>query len=252
MAISAAIRYAPFLPHSPFDAPQPYVDLYARRSDIPGHLVGYYANITRFDDTVGQLIGYVEKKGLADRTVFVLISDNGFRPAKKKPQSGGYARADKRSKLSPYENGMRTPVLIRWDGHVKPAAHHHLVQAVDIVPTLLSAAGLADKICDLPGIDLMPSAAGQATLPRRPAFGEVYPNDASSLGDPSRDLLVLWVREGDFKLLVPQPAAQGAQLELFNLAEDPEESRNLAGDPQYANRIQRMQQLLDAWWTPGK
>jgi uncharacterized sulfatase len=88
-------------------------------------------------------------------------------------------------------------------------------------------------------------------LPDRPAFGEVYPNDASSLGDPSGHLILRWVREGDFKLLVPRSAVQGAQLELFNLAEDPEEGRNLAGDPQYADRIKRMKRLLDAWWTPG-
>jgi uncharacterized sulfatase len=122
---------------------------------------------------------------------------------------------------------------------------------VDIVPTVLSAAGLAGKIPDLPGIDLLPSATGRTTLPDRLAFGEVYRNDASSLGAPSRDLLVRWVRDGDFKLLVPQPGVQGAQLELFNLAEDPEEVRNLADNPKYANRIREMQQLLDAWWTPG-
>jgi uncharacterized sulfatase len=246
------VWYAPFLPHAPFDAPKRYSDLYRDRADVPEHLVGYYGNITRFDDTVGELIRYVETKGLARRTVFMLIVDNGYRPSRKKSKGGDYASADKRSKWSPYENGMRTPVLLRWDGHVKPGVQEGLVQAVDVVPTLLTAAGYADAIPDLPGIDLLPSATGVGPLPDRPAFGEVYPNDASVLGHPSRDLLVRWVRQGDFKLIVPQPTAKGAEIELFNLAQDPEEAHNLAGDPRHADRIRDMRRLLDAWWTPGE
>jgi uncharacterized sulfatase len=233
------IWYAPFLPHAPFDAPKRYVDLYAGRPDVAEHLVGYYANITRFDDTVGELIRYVEKKGLAARTVFILIADNGFRPA------------PKRSKWSPYENGVRTPLLIRWDGHVQPATHRRLVQSVDIVPTILSAAGLGRAMANLPGIDLIPSATGQAVLPDRPAFGEIYPNDATRLGQPSRDLIARWVRKGHLKLIVPQPDAESQRLELFDLAADPEERRNLAGDPEYAPHVDRLRRLLDDWWTPG-
>jgi uncharacterized sulfatase len=183
--------------------------------------------------------------------VFIFIVDNGFRPRRKKSTKGGYASADKRSKWSPYENGVRTPLLVRWDGRVKPGVHERLVQAVDIVPTVLSAAGLGEGISDLPGIDLMPSATGVSPLPDRPAFGEVYPNDASSLGHPSRDLLMRWVRQGAFKLIVPQPTDEDAHLELFNMAQDPEEAHNLFGDPRHADRIQDLRRLLDAWWTPS-
>ncbi len=244
------IWYAPFLPHSPFDAPRRYVDLYADREDVPAHLVGYYANITRFDDTVGELVGYIEKKGLADRTVFVFVADNGYRPALAKAGAKSYARADKRSKWSPYENGVRTPMLIRWDGRVKPATHEGLVHCVDIMPTVLSAAGLSDAAPNLPGLDLMPSATGTTALPRRPVFGEVYPNDASALGAPARDLRMRWMRQGHFKLIVPQPRAKRAKLALYNLAEDPQETRNLAGELQHADRVAGMRRLLDKWWTP--
>jgi uncharacterized sulfatase len=146
---------------------------------------------------------------------------------------------------------MRTPVLLRWDGHVKPASHERLVQAVDVVPTLLSAAGLSDAIPDLPGLDLVPSATGREALPERPAFGEVYPNDASTLGHPSRDLLMRWMRLGRWKLIVRQPGAGRPAVELFNLAEDPEEQRNLASHPQHAGRAEQMRARLDAWWLPG-
>ena len=246
------IWYAPFLPHAPFDAPKRYVDLYAGRPDVPEHLVGYYANITRFDDTVGELVRRVEARGLARRTVFLFIVDNGFRPAPSTSPKGGFARADGRSKLSPYENGMRTPVLLRWDGHVTPATHERLVQAVDVVPTLLSAAGLSGAIPALPGLDLMPSATAREALPDRPAFGEVYPNDAGTLGHPSRDLLMRWIRLGPWKLIVRQPGAGRPAVELFDLADDPAEQRNLATDPQHAVRAEQMRARLDAWWNPGR
>ncbi len=244
--------YAPFLPHSPFDAPARYVEQYADRPDVPDHLVGYYANITRFDDTVGELIGYLKRKGLARRTLFVFIADNGFRPSRKPTSSGDYRRHDERSKWSPYEDGMRTPVLVRWEGHVEPATHEGLVRAVDVVPTVLSAVGLADAIGGLPGVDLMPSALGRSERPERPAFGEVYPNDAASLGQPGRHVQMRWVRSGDLKLIVRQPGVEEDRVELFDLADDPGEARNLAGDPRYADDVRRLRALVDDWWTPER
>jgi len=244
------IWYAPYLPHAPHDAPQRYVDLYADRADVPEPLVGYYANITRFDDTVGALIEFLHQKRLAENTVFVFISDNGYLPARTTRLGQANAPHDKRSKWSPYENGIRTPLLIRWDGHVRPATHGRLVQAVDVVPTLLAAAGLSEAIPDLPGIDLLPSATGAQSLPGRAAFGEIYPNDATALGNPVGDLLLRWVRQDDWKLIVPQPAESADRVELYRLTEDPEEQQNLAADPQHAEVVRRLRRLLDGWWTP--
>lgn len=248
--------YAPFLPHTPHDAPQKYVDLYRDDPRVPEHFVPYYANCTRFDDTVGELVGSIQRRGLARRTIFVLVVDNGWEP---KPAAGKRSEypVNTRSKRSPFELGLRTPILIRWDGHVQPATLDTPVSTVDLVPTLLEAVGLGEEAAGLPGVSMLPSAVGKAPLEKRPIFGEIYPGDATALGRPSGDVAYRWVREGRYKLIVPH-LRDGkvwrryvVKTSLFDVAEDPREEHDLSADPAHAERIERMRRLLDEWWTPG-
>jgi uncharacterized sulfatase len=240
------IWYAPFLPHVPFDAPERFYDVYKGR-EVPKHLLPYYAEIARFDETVGQLNDCLEAKRLLDKTLIVFVSDNGFRPHETKRES-----YDSRSKLSQFEDGLRTPLLIRCDGLVKPSEQHQLVHTVDVVPTILSAVGLGRQItARMPGVDLMPSATGNATLVKRAVFGAIYPNDAQILSAPSQHVRGRWVREGNFKLVLPGPAKHPVPLRLFNLVSDPRETANLADHPEYADRLKDLRRLLDVWWQVG-
>ncbi|HIE97683.1 MAG TPA: hypothetical protein EYQ63_11880 [Fuerstia sp.] len=240
------VWYAPFLPHTPFDAAQRYHDVYAGKK-IPDHMRPYYAEIARFDDTVGALIQYLDRKRLLDNTLIVFAADNGFRPHKTKRQA-----YDSRSKLSAFEDGLRTPILIHWNGHVKVADHPQLVHTVDLVPTVLSAVGLTDEITPrMKGISLLPSASGKGPLPNRPVFGAIYPNDAVVLGAPAQHVRARWVRDGDFKMLVPGPAKNPIALSLFDLKNDPGETINLVAVAEHASRVENMRQLLGQWWPPG-
>ncbi|NJM54737.1 MAG: sulfatase [Verrucomicrobiae bacterium] len=253
------IWYAPFLPHQPHDSPKKFYDLYKNTPGLPEHQVPYYAAISQFDDTVGQLIGEIERRGLAGNTLFVLCTDNGWTASTQRERSRPEEFAHTReSKRSPFEDGLRTPILFRWDGRVKPATHDALVSSVDVVPTIVSAVGLKAAIAKLPGVDLLPSAKGESPAPARPVFGEIYPGDATALGEPSRDIAYRWVRSGDYKLIVPhrhngkkpweefllQPA-------LFNVATDPGEKNDLSSAPAHAGRLKELRRLLDDWWTPG-
>lgn len=254
------VWYAPYLPHQPHDSPQEYYDLYSKRPEVPPYRVPYYASISRFDDTVGRLVDGIESRGLAERTIFVFVVDNGWEPstrrAKSRPEEFEHT---KRSKRAPFDYGLRTPILIRWDGRVKPATHHELVSSIDVVPTLLAAAGQSDRAAGLPGIDLMPSATGRKALdPDRAVFGEIYPGDGTSLDDPSQDVAYRWVRRGDYKLIVTH-AQDGkrpwgeylAEDALFNVASDPDESNNLIAEAGHAGRVTELRRLLDEWWTPA-
>lgn len=253
------IWYAPVLPHEPHNPPAKYLDLYRADPKVPRQFAAYYANCTWFDDTVGQLIDRLEEKRLAGNTLFVFVVDNGWVPSTTENRQGpGYA-VDKRSKRSPFEAGLRTPILIRWDGHVKPAAHEGLASSVDIVPTILHALGMDDSAAGMPGADLMPSATGQETLASRPVFGEIYPGDATSLRNPSGDVAYRWVRDGRLKLIVPQRHGEKspwgnylAEPELYDVVADPLEKTDLSGDPKYADQVARLRKLLDAWWLPEK
>lgn len=231
--------YAPLLPHTPYDAPAEYRRL-ARAGGAPSWLLPYYANIAWFDDTVGQLLAYLRQKALLNTTLIVFVVDNGLRPDPAKPE-----RYDDRSKYSPYEDGLRTPILIHWQGRTKAAEHPQAVSTVDLVPTILDAAGLADEISpEMRGRSLFPSALGIEELPAIPVFGAIYPGDATSLGQPSRHVRARWVRSGDFKLIAP--ATPDLPLWLFDLSEDPGETHNLA--PTHAGLVKTLKQLLDRWW----
>ena len=90
-----------------------------------------------------------------------------------------------------------------------------------------------------------------------PVFGEIYPGDATVLGDPSHDIAYRWVRDGNFKWIVPhQRGGQvwgnyGDHVQLYNLASDPQERVNLADTPKHRERVEQMTKLLDRWWLPN-
>ena len=238
------VWYAPFMPHTPFDAGEEFRKVYEGK-EIASHLLPYYAEIARFDRTVGELVGYLERKGLLDSTLIVFASDNGFRPHASKKE-----KANDRSKLSQYEDGLRTPILVRWDGCVQPGDHGELVHTVDLMPTVLEALGLGQEVTPrMRGVSLLPAAVGTERLAERPMFGAIYPNNAREFGRPSLDVRGRWVREGNYKLIVPGPAKLPLELSLFDLMADPEEQENLADRAEYAVRIARMRQLLDGWWS---
>ncbi|UUO06098.1 sulfatase-like hydrolase/transferase [Blastopirellula sp. J2-11] len=238
------VWYAPFLPHAPFDAPARFQAMYAER-ELPSRLRKYYAEITRFDETVGQLLQFLEKEGLSDETLVVFASDNGYRPV-----SASSARQDDRSKLSPFEDGLRTPLLFRLPGQSKPQRYSQLVQTVDLAPTILAALGLADEITPrMPGANLWPAITGMADPPPRSAFGAIYPNDAQSLDQPSQHVRARWIRDGDFKLIVPADRERQIELSLFDLQSDPQEMTNLVQDQQYHPLVTQLRKKLDAWWS---
>ncbi len=236
------VWYAPVLPHTPHDVSAEDLALYENRSDLPPHDVRYYASITRFDRTVGQLLDYLDAKRLAANTLIVMLADNGWKPDPQRPD-----RAHVRSKWSPHEAGIRTPLLLCWEGRVRPARYDGIVESVDVAPTILAAAGLQKEARGMSGSSLLPVAEGKQPLAARPAFGEIYANDATRLGEPAREVRLRWVRSGRLKMIVP--AEEPERASLFDVVDDPEERHDLAGRPEFAQDKARLTQRLDRWWT---
>ena len=251
------IWYAPYLPHEPHNAPGPLVEPYADDARVPKHRVRYYANCTWLDETVGQLMAMFDRKGLSDDTLFLFVVDNGWAPQSAPRPGTDRFTVDVRTKRSPFDFGLRTPILIRWDGRIKPGRRESPVSTIDVVPTLLAAAGLGAAISGLPGEDLSAIARGQSRATDRPLFGEIYPGDATSLGRPSQHVQYRWVRSGRFKLIVPHLRDGKAwrryvdRPALFDVVADPHERNDLSAEPRHAARIAELRRLLDAWWTPG-
>jgi len=246
------VWYAPFLPHTPHNSPERYFEIYRNKPGVAEKDVAYFAAISQFDDTVGQLIADVESRGLAKKTLFVFVVDNGWQA-----DPDGPSGHTKNSKRAPFDYGLRTPIMLRWDGVIEPETHEGLVNSIDLLPTILSACHL--EIPDvLPGIDLMPSAKGEQTLdPDRAIFGDVYPGDAVSLGKPEENIAYRWVRQGNYKYIHPHAPDGGkpwgsylSKPALYDVVKDPDESNNLLGDGEYAEIAASLKRQLDDWWDP--
>ncbi len=250
------VWYAPYLPHQPHDSPEKYYALAKSQPDVAEHELPYFAAIAQFDDTVGELLDIVEANADSSNTLFIFVVDNGWSPGLKRsrnrPAEFDHSRESKRA---PFDDGVRTPILFRWDGHIDPRVESAPVSSVDIVPTIISAIGL-EKIPGTSGIDLLKK---DSIDPNRAVFGEIYPGDASSLDDPAGDIAYRWVRQRNLKLIVPhfhhlKQQAWGSYLDgpaLFDLVSDPEERNNLIAEIDLAEGRVRLKALLDDWWRPA-
>jgi uncharacterized sulfatase len=246
------VWYAPFLPHTPHNPPEELLSRY--RSAVPSlHVARYFAMCEWFDTTCGALLDGLQQRGVADRTIVVYLADNGWI---QDPDSGKFAP---RSKQSPYEGGVRQPIMIRWPDVIRPGSYDSLVSSVDIFPTLLSALG-ADAPADLPGIDLMPVMRDGARLERDTIYGEAFAHDIADLDRPQASLLYRWAIEGNWKLILTYDGQLGRYAEihdrsdprpqLFDLQSDPQERTNLASrQPQIVARLARK---IAAWWDAGE
>lgn len=245
--------YSPFLPHTPHNPPERFLAKY--RDKVPSlEVAKYYAMCEWFDETCGQLLGYLDQKGLTEHTLVYYICDNGWI---QDPNSKNYAP---RSKQSPYEGGIRQPILLSWPGVINPGKHEELVSSIDLVPTLLSAAQVTAP-ASLPGLDLMPLLKDGKKLDRDTLYGEGFDHDVANVDVPEESLLYRWVIEGRWKLLLtydgtlsPRYASSHPRTEkrpqLFDLLADPAEEHNLSG--QNPEVVKRLAGKIAAWWPVTK
>ena len=217
-------------PHAPYQAPDEYVERFREIPDKTRRV--YAAMISSLDDQVGRVVEALDRTGQRGNTLIFFHSDNGGTrdarltgegkvesiPCDNGPLRGG--------KGDLYEGGTRVPAFANWPGHITPGTVIKTpVHVVDILPTLAALGGAStDKCQPLDGIDISSALLGKG----QPARTEVVYNI-----EPFRAA----IREGDWKLvwrtLLP------AKAELFNIAEDPNESRDLAAShPEKVTELQ--------------
>lgn len=230
------VWYAPMMPHQPHNPPARFLDRY--RDKAPSLRVAkYWAMCEWFDETCGLLLDHLTAKGVSDDTLVIFLADNGW---VQDPDADRYAP---RSKQSPYDGGLRTPIVLRWPGRIKPGRSDVPVLSLDLAPTVLAAAGLAPTP-PIPGVSLLdPDAAD-----RRPAiFGEVFTHNAVDPDRPATSLRYRWAVSGPWKLILPSPRnTPDAPTELYDLSSDPSETRNLTD--LHPSKVADLRRLTDAWW----
>ena len=246
------VWYAPFLPHTPHTPPERLLKKY-EATGVALPVARYYAMIEWLDETVGELLDFLDRRNLDDNTIVIYLADNGWiQSPEAKPAH------PTRAKMSPYDAGIRTPIIVRWPGRATATRDAvTLAASIDIVPTLLKAAGVRPA-ADLPGIDLLDR---RAMSRRKAVFGSLFVHTAVDVKDPIANLKYRYtVREDGWKLVLPFVPNQDAALmidgrradwmrfepELYDVLKDPAEERNLAAER--PDLVKELRTSIDRWW----
>jgi len=245
------IWYGVFLPHTPTNPPERLLGKYLT-PDRPERIAKYYAMVEWLDETVGELLDFLDKKNLSN-TVVLYVADNGWITTEDRAD-----QATARAKMSPYEMGVRTPIMVRWPGKVEPGRDDRtLVSSIDLVPTMLQAAGI-EPSANLPGISLLD---GEALQRRKQVFGATFAHTAVNVLDTVANLKYRTVvREDGWKLVLPYALnrdvmhmARGQiadwmrfEPELYNVREDPHETNDLAAE--HPELVAELRKALQDWW----
>lgn len=234
------VWYAPMMPHRPHNPPERLLKRYLAK-DRPRNLSVYYAMCEWFDETVGQLLDYLEKRRLTENTFVIFANDNGWvQPLGKADDKGPFGA--ERGKRSPYDMGIRTPFLLKWPGHTRAGRYNDLVSTIDFAPTILRACGV-EVPRTMQGANLLDVAGGRGKLERTAIFGEIYTHTATKLGAPALDVTHRWVRQGDWKLILH--LRDKKEIELFHLGDDPHERANLAA--KQPGRVKELRGRIEDW-----
>jgi uncharacterized sulfatase len=230
--------YAPMLPHQPHNPPERLLAKYRDRTSSL-HIAKYWAMCEWFDETCGELRKLLAAHGFAANTMIVYVADNGWIQDPDRP------RFDPRSKQSPYDGGLRTPIMVHWPEKVKPTRIATPVSSLDLYTTVLRATG-SPRDPQAPGIDLLED---EAVAKRGPVFGACFLHTAKTLDDAAANLRWRWVVQGRRKLVVPFAENEPhGKIELFDLIDDPHERTDLANRESAA--VRELVATLDGWWTP--
>jgi arylsulfatase A-like enzyme len=203
--------YVPFtIPHAKLQVPDlgPYAN-----EDWPANLKTLAAMVTRMDKDVGRVMALLKELHLDERTLVIFASDNGAAYKDKFFHHSGALRGFKRDM---YEGGIRAPVVARWPGRIKPGTTSEQVWAFwDVLPTFAELVGQKPP-AGLDGVSVLPALLDGRAVEHPPLYWEFHErgfDQAARIGN--------WkaVRNG-----------KGGPLELYDLAADPGEKRNVAAE----------------------
>jgi choline-sulfatase len=258
------VLYVGFVcPHPPLIAPQEFFELYAgadipmpnmyAESERPRHpyiefmrrgrpydagftgpgmvkraLAAYFGSVSFLDHNVGRVLGALEAAGLANSTRVVYGSDHGENLGSR----GLWAKS------TLYEESAGIPLILAGPDVPKGGVINEPVSLIDIFPTVLECAGveLAQEDTDLPGTSLLEIVEGK--LPKRTILSEYH-----AVASPSGSFMI---RRGRFKYIY----YCGYAPMLFDIENDPQERRDLAGEPEYQEELAACEAELRAIVNP--
>ena len=248
------VWYAPFLPHTPHNPPPKLLENY-ESIKLSREEAKYFAMCEWFDSTCGELINYLDRKNIRENTLVIYVCDNGWAAAstnKKDPNQRLWKRYAQRSKSSPFEKGIRTPIMLSWPGTITPKRSQDLAHSIDLFPTIAAVSQIKPSL-DLPGINLLDS---QKRKERKRIFGASYSVYNMTPGNPNGTLQYQWCIEGDWKLLLRYNGLDKTHykqlhvwdkepVRLYNLKLDPHEKNEVSNEN--LEVIERIKNEIHKW-----
>lgn len=249
-------------PHTPHDAPEPWVEFHLRRGASPGLAVNR-AMVSFLDEQIGRVLAALDELGLAGNTPVLFMSDHG--PAYAGSQLNEADRQIRNSsgrrgwKGDLYENGVQSPLMIRWPGGIEPRHDDTPLSLPDLAPTLLDLAGAIDT--PMEGRNLKHFLCRKHPLEPRDVFnyahrgwltsgppyslegieGEYAPGPPGPFKEQSLSL-----RRGYWKLIQNPEFDSHGTCVLYNLKLDPGEQLDLSR--QEPERVEALRTELFRWW----
>jgi arylsulfatase A-like enzyme len=262
-------------PHWPYIAPAPYHDVYGQqdvvrpvrdnseraephpvyralmdlrvsrnfaRDEVRARVIpAYMGLIKQIDDQLGVLFGFLDERGLTGNTMIVFTSDHG-------DYLGDHWLGEKDFF---HDCTVKVPLIVvdpsREADATRGSASDPLVEAIDLVPSFVEYCGGAVKPHVVEGRSLLPLLRGEAPADwRRHLFSEYDYSMLEvrlSLDQPIRNCRLFMVFDGRWKYI----HATGFRPLLFDLASDPQELRDLGGDPAHAAECSRLRGALLDW-----
>jgi arylsulfatase A-like enzyme len=194
------------------------------------YMQDYLGSISSVDDNVGRLLDYLDESGLAENTIVIYTSDQGF-------YLGEHGWFDKRFI---YDESFKTPLLVRWPNVVKPSAvENEMVQNLDFAQTMLEAVGI-EPPNDMQGESLIPLLKGEKDKWTRDAVYYQY-YEYPSVHMVKRHYGIV---NKEFKLVHFYYDVD--EWELYDRLNDPNEMNNVYNDPDYADIVKKLKKDLIA------
>ena len=274
------LYFAHYATHTPIQRDPRFIQKYLDAGMDEGQ-ARYASMVEGVDKSLGDLLDYLEQKGVAEDTIIIFMTDNGGN-AENKAKGGVRFMHNlplRNGKGSVYEGGIRVPLMVKWSGKVAPATRVNTpVICEDLFPTILQMAGIKnfDVVQDVDGKSLVnlvtkgsklaAKAAKKGVITdQKSANAFVVPEEVSGI-DPERELIFHYphqwkpydledidflsaVRVGDWKLVYRM---RTAKLELYNLKSDLGEQHDVAA--QYPEKVKelavKLSTKLREWNSP--
>lgn len=190
---------------------------------------GYYSMVTYADALIGDVLAPLERQGLLDNTVVMVMADHGDMLGER----GLWF------KMVFNERSVRVPLIVKMPGETKARRVPQNASLIDIMPTLIDLAGEGARAPSAPleGASLVPFMRGEAPK----AWADTVYGEYMAEGTTQP---VFMIKRGSLKLI----AAEGDPVQLFDTAADPNELRNLADDPAHAETLAAMTAEAENRW----